>query len=152
MQDLTPKDFILRAAKVSDLDAVRGALLAAGLPVDGVEANLEAFFICERGGRFGGAAGLEVYGRDGLLRSVVVEPGFRRHGVGRQLCETVIAHAGSKGCLDVYLLTLDAAAYFERLGFRVVERDHAPPGIRASEEFSSLCPDTAVLMRRPVKP
>lgn len=144
-------ELTLRNAKASDLDAICGALRAEGLPVDGVEAHLDAFFVCELGGRFGGAAGLEVHGDDGLLRSVVVDPGFRRHGAGRQLCERVMTHAGSKGCLAVYLLTLDAAAYFERLGFRVIKRDEAPPGIRASEEFSSLCPDTAVLMRRSVK-
>lgn len=138
----------VRNAVAADRDAVRKALHAAGLPADGIDSRLDGFFICESGGEFRGAAGLEVHGNDGLLRSVVVVPEIQRHGIGRRLCERVMDHARALGCRAVYLLTVDAAAYFERLGFEVLSRDEAPNGIRQSNEFSALCPADAVLMRK----
>ena len=138
----------LRNAVAADRAGIRDALRAAGLPVDGVDARLDGFFICEIGNEFQGAAGLEIHGEDGLLRSVVVAPDRQRRGIGRRLCERVMDHARDAGCRAVYLLTLDAAGYFERLGFEAIDREKAPNGIRASREFSVLCPDSAVLMRR----
>ena len=45
-------------------------------------------------------------------------------------------------------LTIDAERFFQRHNFEIVERDAAPEEIRSSEEFSSLCPGTAYLMRK----
>lgn len=140
----------LRNAVAGDGHDIRLALRAAGLPVEGLDAQLNGFFICETGGAFHGAAGLEVHGEDGLLRSVVVAPDKQHRGIGRRLCERVMDHARGQGCRAVYLLTLDAAGYFERLGFETIGRDQAPEGIRASREFSVLCPGSAVLMRRKI--
>ncbi|MDX1514946.1 MAG: arsenic resistance N-acetyltransferase ArsN2 [Gammaproteobacteria bacterium] len=140
-----------RNARASDLGAIREALGAAGLPTQGVGGAGE-FFICEADGAFRGAAGVEVYGNDALLRSLVVAPEARRLGLGRRLCEQAVKRARDTGCRAVYLLTLDATEYFARLGFEIVARDQAPAGIQSSGEFSSHCPDSAVLMRRRIEP
>ncbi|MGR8918854.1 MAG: hypothetical protein ACU85V_04495, partial [Gammaproteobacteria bacterium] len=48
----------------------------------------------------------------------------------------------------VSLLTETAAAFFEHLGYSRAPRAAAPATIAATAEFASLCPDTAVCMRR----
>lgn len=142
----------IRIAGADDIAAIRLALRAAGLPAEGVDTDSGTYFVCENAGALLGAAGLEIHGDHGLLRSLVVTPGTRRRGIGQRLCRRVMDEAAKRGCAAVYLLTLDAAAYFERLGFEAIPRSDAPPGIRGSREFSALCPASAVLMRRLVGP
>jgi hypothetical protein len=50
----------------------------------------------------------------------------------------------------LYLLTDTADAYFPRFGFKAVSRDLAPDGIRASREFASACPASAIFMYLPL--
>jgi amino-acid N-acetyltransferase len=44
------------------------------------------------------------------------------------------------------LLTTTAAAFFEKRGYRRLARTSAPAAIRATTQFSALCPSTATLM------
>jgi len=55
---------------------------------------------------------------------------------------------GERGIAELWLLTIDADAFFATSGFSVRGRDDAPSAVRASQEFSSLCPDNAVLMSK----
>lgn len=41
--------------------------------------------------------------------------------------------------------------FFVRFGFARVSREEAPPELQASEEFRSLCPESAAFMRRSVE-
>jgi len=41
-------------------------------------------------------------------------------------------------------------AFFARLGFVAIRRDDVPGGVRASEEFASLCPASATVMHRAI--
>jgi amino-acid N-acetyltransferase len=47
---------------------------------------------------------------------------------------------------DIYLLTTTAPDFFAGLGFRRAGRKTAPPAIRATRQFATLCPASAVLM------
>ena len=142
----------IRAAQASDLTAVRALLLEADLPADGLEDQFgPRYAVAEAGGAseggLVGAAGVEVYGAIGLLRSVVVAPSHRGTGLGRALVADRLAWARRQGLTAVYLLTTTATDFFARLGFERVEREGVPPAIRASREFASVCPSTAVVMR-----
>ncbi len=53
---------------------------------------------------------------------------------------------------EVWLLTIDADPFFEKLGYVVRTRDAAPDVIRGTAEFSSLCPGDAVLMSKELRP
>jgi len=97
-----------------------------------------------------GYAGLEVYGTDALLRSVVVDPARRRAGAGRSIVEATLAEARALGATRVYLLTTSAKAYFERLGFTAIERASAPAAILATRQAVGLCPSSAPLMVKPL--
>lgn len=57
-------------------------------------------------------------------------------------------HAKAHGVEEVYLLTTTAEGFFARLGYERVEREGAPESIRGTKEFSSICPSSAVLMRK----
>ena len=68
-------------------------------------------------------------------------------GVGRALFEAAATQASLENVRRLYLLTTTAREYFLKLGFEVMERESAPPEIRHTAEFASLCPSTAVCMR-----
>jgi len=121
-------------------------LRQAGLPADvGGHGGTAIILATEEGEVVGGVA-LEVYGRHGLLRSLVVAQERRSGGLGGRLTGAAVDEAVGRGLEAVYLLTETAADFFRRLGFSVTERDLAPEGIQASSEFGVLCPDTAVPM------
>jgi amino-acid N-acetyltransferase len=142
-----PGETVIRRAEARDRDAVVGLLAGAGLPVDGVAEHLGDFYVAVRGGEIVGSCGLEVYGPNALLRSVAVSGEERGCGTGRRLVECALADATERGLESVVLLTTSASGYFRRLGFREIGRGEAPGGVRASKEFSHLCPSTATVMR-----
>jgi SAM-dependent methyltransferase len=78
---------------------------------------------------------------------VAVESGLRGKGIARALVSNRLAFAGGAGLREVYLLTMTAARYFERFGFREVNRADVPVEIAATVEFSQACPRTATVMK-----
>ena len=138
----------LRAALTQDLATAEKLLASCELSADGVRDQFgEGYVIAERQGELMGLAGVEIHGRHGLLRSVAVAPALRGAGLGAALVNDRIRWAREQGIESIYLLTTTTAEYFARHGFEVVSRDDAPPEIRASKEFSEMCPSTAVLMK-----
>jgi amino-acid N-acetyltransferase len=96
-----------------------------------------------------GAAVVERYADDGLLRSVVVASSQRGEGNGQRLVAAVEAAAADAGIRSLYLLTEKATGFFADLGYRAVDRRAVPGPLHESDEFSVLCPiDAAVMMKR----
>ena len=118
-------------------------LRASGLPADDCAEQADSFFALFDHDRLVAAGGLERAGEYALLRSLVAHPDYRGRGLGRALCEFLLRRARAQNLVAVYLLTETAAAYFERLGFRRVERGQVPVEIQHTRQFSSLCPDSA---------
>ncbi len=142
--------FSIRSGVADDWEAVRGLLLAAELPVADIDAgSMERFMVAESAqGDVIGAIGIEAHNKVALLRSLVISADAREGGVGRALVERLEALAVSLGVSEVWLLTLEADSYFARLGYEAQSRDAVPAPIRSTEEFATLCPGSAVLMRR----
>jgi N-acetylglutamate synthase-like GNAT family acetyltransferase len=69
------------------------------------------------------------------------------HG-GRRLARQ---QASRRGVASLYLLTTTAEPLFARWGFRRIERDAAPAAVRATKQFASLCPSSAVMMALALK-
>src|SRR5512139_3701066 len=112
------KAWTLRAARAGDLDAVTELMGACGLPAAGVADQFgERYVIAEKDGRIVGAAGLELHGGHGLLRSVAVAPPMRGSGLGADLVRERLEWASERGIDSVYLLTETAERYFARHGF-----------------------------------
>ena len=138
----------VREATPADLPAIERLLTHSGLPLDGVADALPTFVVAQAGADIVGVAGLEVCCDNALLRSVAVADPWRSHGVGRALVTRVIADAEARGIAALYLLTTTAEHYFPRFGFHPIPRDQTPDDIRATAEFTSACPASAVVMCR----
>lgn len=98
-----------------------------------------------------GAIGLQSFDEVGLLRSLVVAQSARSAGCGSKLVRAVERIANETGVRELWLLTTTARDYFENRGFLAVGRELAPPAIRQTAEFTSLCPDSAVLMMKTLR-
>ena len=139
---------VLRPARPEDYDALLKLLESAALPVAGVDAWFDRFVVADSAGRIVGVAGLEVYGTDGLLRSVAVADDWRRRGLGDALTAAILQAAARDGITRVYLLTTTAAEYFPRHGFRRIDREEASDAVKSSLEFGEVCPASSVVMVR----
>lgn len=141
-------DLKIRAATAGDLDVVQRLLEAAALPLDGVTDFFPGnYAVGERADGIIAAIGVERYGSHGLLRSAVVSEAARGTGIGSQLAADRLRWSRAQGLGDVYLLTTTAAPFFERLGFRPVDRSAVPAEVAAAPEFATICPSSAVVMR-----
>jgi amino-acid N-acetyltransferase len=97
-----------------------------------------------------GLVGVQFYGADALLRSLVVSPEHRVHGLGQRLVEHAEQHARRQGATTVYLLTMTAEPFFRARGYLVTSRDGAPSAIRSTPEFSGLCPASSAFLAKPL--
>ncbi|HYH81732.1 MAG TPA: arsenic resistance N-acetyltransferase ArsN2 [Longimicrobium sp.] len=141
-------DFEIRPASDADREAVEGLLGAAGLPPDGLDEQFgDPYAVAVSDGRIVGAAGVEVYGAAGLLRSVVVDHAWRGRGLGAALTRERLGWARERGLDAVYLLTDTAGGYFPRLGFAPVPREQVPEAVRGSLQFATVCPSTADVLK-----
>jgi amino-acid N-acetyltransferase len=141
------KSVAYRFARPEDRAAVEALLVAEELPLDGLAEHFASFVLAVDGDRVVGAAGLEVHDAFGLLRSVVVAPEAKGRGIGQELSRRVLRAAEERGLAGIYLLTMTAAEFFPRLGFRRVRREDVPLPLQASEQFTSACPASAIAMR-----
>ncbi|MEQ1588515.1 MAG: arsenic resistance N-acetyltransferase ArsN2 [Cyclobacteriaceae bacterium] len=94
-----------------------------------------------------GSGGLEFYEGKALLRSLAVSPELRGQQLGKQIVQDLLQQARETGTNEVYLLTQTAFFFFQKLGFTEVQRDLVPAEIKASSEFSHVCPSTAQVMK-----
>jgi amino-acid N-acetyltransferase len=137
-------------ARRSDLPGIRGLLDSESLPsVDITEESLEHFLVYRDQWGVAGVVGIERYGRAALLRSLVVTSDRMGCGIGKGLVTAAEDLAAKLQVHSIYLLTTTAAEFFECRGYRRIEKEEAPPEIRSTQEFSSLCPSTAILMVKP---
>jgi N-acetylglutamate synthase-like GNAT family acetyltransferase len=142
-----PASLIASPLAVWERDGLKAAVIKAGLPADDILAPGALFW------RFAtdddvpaGFGGIEVHGADALMRSVVTLPPLRERGIGRAIVKALEAEALVMKCSAVWLLTTTARDFFGQLGYAVVDRGEVPAAIRATAQFSALCPDTATVM------
>jgi len=131
------------------LSAAVALLESARLPTADLTAeHCEHFFFSGAPENPTGMVGLELYGDVALLRSLVVVSASRGTGEGSALLGHAQQHAMANGVRALYLLTTTAERFFSTRGYRRAPRDSAPAAIRATREFSSICPASSVLMMR----
>lgn len=137
----------IRPALPGDLPLAKTWLQSAGLPTaDLKDVHMQNFLIASAGDAPVGMIGVEEYANCGLLRSLIVDESCRGSGVGERLIAALEERTARHGLQSLWLLTIDADAYFSRLGYAEMPRHEAPQAIQDSAEFSSLCPGDAVLM------
>jgi N-acetylglutamate synthase-like GNAT family acetyltransferase len=140
----------LRAVPLAafERDGLKAALRKVGLPCEDVEQSGPLFWRFDTEDDMpAGFAGLELHGRDALLRSLVTLPPRRRAGFGRAIVAAVEQEARLCGCDAVYLLA-PAPDYFARAGYAALSRDSVPEAIRASSQFHSpICTAAEVMVK-----
>ena len=136
----------IELARPTDRPEIEALLRANRLPTDGFELALATAIVARAEELIVGCSAVEVYGSVGLLRSVCVEPGHRGIGLGWRLVERAEALAGTRGIVELFLLTETAAAWFARHGYEPSARDAAPAPLLESPEFAGACPVSAALL------
>lgn len=127
------------------------ALAKAKLPAADVDAPGRLFWRFEDADQVPlGYGGLEIHGTDALLRSLLTLPPAQGRGVGRAMVAALEVEAAALACRSIWLLTVDAAPYFARLGYAPCAREAASDAIRATEQWRSLCPANATVMSKPL--
>ncbi len=130
-----------------DIKDTIALLEGANLPTADVTPDLLKHFIgTVSDGALTGVVGYESHDQIGLLRSLAVAPAARRLGLAARLIKRIEHVAHDNGIKTFYLLTTDADGYFARRGYTVVSRSDLPASIRATAQFSSLCPGSATPM------
>ncbi|NYH21744.1 arsenic resistance N-acetyltransferase ArsN2 [Paraburkholderia bryophila] len=140
----------IRPAQNDDLGAIKALLAGNDLPSSDVTAELLKDFVVaeDTNGILVGNIGLERFGRDALLRSLVVTEAARDSGLGGNLVAQAEDFARNSEVGELWLLTTTAAEFFRRAGYVTVDRAAAPDKVQASMQFAALCPASAVCMKK----
>lgn len=140
----------IRAATSNDLDAIKTLLVESDLPSSDVTAELlNGFFVVQNEkGVLVGSVGLERFGHKALLRSLVVTTAVRDIGLGRSLVACAEDLARESGISELWLLTMTATEFFRKWRYVAVDRAAVPAEVRASTQFSTLCPSSAACMKK----
>jgi amino-acid N-acetyltransferase len=97
-----------------------------------------------------GTAGLEIFDDCALLRSVSVIKEEQGKGYGKVVNEEIEKYAKESGINCLYLLTTTAKDFFDKQGYCVIKREESPAALQQTAEFTSLCPSTAVVMKKKI--
>ena len=135
-------------ASAQDREEIIRLLQASKLPAEDLPIVLHGFYIAKEEGRIIGLIGMEPYSSFGLLRSMVVDPDYRNRQVAGKLVQLLEEQALAGGVRAMYLLTETAEIYFGKKGYISISRDEVPAEVKASSEFSHVCPVSAVVMKK----
>lgn len=140
-------EIVIAAAKAADIVPIKSVLEANKLPLAGVDDHWRTFLVARQGERVVACGGAEAYPSAVLIRSIAVLPDYQRHGLGRRLVRELLDRLSARGLREFYLLTTTAETYFQKRGFKTIDRDEVHPQLLASREFQDACPAGAVCMR-----
>jgi amino-acid N-acetyltransferase len=137
----------MKIEPLASIELLKEVVSLCGLPIDDLSTLSNAkFFGISEGGTLVAVVGLELYGEVGLLRSLAVLPSYRNTGLGNKLVRHVESFAKQYGIEQLYLLTTTAEDYFLRFGYVPAIRDSAPMAIKATSQFSGLCPASSAFL------
>jgi amino-acid N-acetyltransferase len=138
----------IRSATGRDAGGIRGLLEQSGLPTNDLAASDPEFVVAFEDEEIIGVGALQRFGTAALVRSVAVASNRRGAGIGRSVVLELEHRASELHIPMLVLLTQTARPFFERLGYREIDRNRAPPDVQTSEEFRSLCPASATCMAK----
>jgi amino-acid N-acetyltransferase len=117
------------------------------LPVADLDEE-KLLYLLKDGEKAIGTAGLEIFEDCALLRSVSVVKEEQGKGYGKFLNEAIENYAKESGITCMYLLTTTARNFFDKQGYCKINREETPELIKQTAEFTSLCPSSAVVMKK----
>lgn len=120
------------------------------LPVSDLDDDKHLYALVDTQQQLAGTGGLEFTGHSALLRSISVKKELQGKGLGKQISRQLEQLVSAKGINTIYLLTTTAKSFFEHEAYEVIERDLVPEEVRVTSEFSSVCPSSAIVMKKVV--
>lgn len=150
---MSSNDIRTTKAGKADLSDLLALLTVVGLPHEGVAEHLGNFFVARNAeSKLIACAGLEHYGKLGLLRSVAVSPDSQQTGIGSKITALLLEDARAAGVEEVVLLTTTARDFFaRRFGFLEANRADYNEKLATSQEWSLPRCSSAVFMRLPLQ-
>jgi len=118
-----------------------------GLPVSDIDDDKLLYLLVD-GDKIIGTAGLEIFEDCALLRSVSVIKEAQGKGYGKVINEQIEKYTKESGINCLYLLTTTAKDFFDKQGYCVIKREESPETVKQTAEFTSLCPASAVVMKK----
>jgi amino-acid N-acetyltransferase len=144
---------LYRLATENDLAPVAALLEKYNLPASDLHSSKIDFILAvTEEDEVIGCIGVEQYQSNGLLRSFAVEKAYRNQQIGKTLFDKLISLSVQNGITIMHLLTTTAEEYFGAQGFVLADRNAAPDSIKATAEFSSLCPSSSIYMNKRIVP
>ena len=123
----------IRSAKISDVEAIsslinsyaeRDRMLFRSLA--DIYENLQSFNVVELDGNVIGCCALQIIWSDlGEIKSLAVNEANTDKGLGKMLVTAVVEQARQLCLPKIFALTLNPA-FFEKLGFEIVEKEALP--------------------------
>lgn len=124
---------MIRSAKLEEAEAIQNLLLrytengqVLYRPLAEIEAHIDDFIVAVHDDKIVGACSLKT-AWDGLaeIRSLCIDPGHYRQGIGTALVRECVERALVKGRETAFVLTY-AVSLFEKLGFKTVDKSMLP--------------------------
>ncbi len=143
---IDPAMCVYRRGRPGDEPALAQLIVAGELPPLFIQEFVHGFVVVEHGAEIVGCGGLEVYGDAcGVIRSVVVDERVRGLRIGEKMAALLIEEALAAGIDDVYLFTMHAHPFWQRLGYEDVplEAWKEAPRVCWQYQFLSRYPQAA---------
>lgn len=149
MEDISPTPVIQPLIEENYSDVI-ALLQSEELPTDDLsEENLNQFLgIYSTNKKLIGVVGLEAFPPFAMLRSLVINRNFRGKGYAQALVKAIENRVTKNAIPSLFLLTTTAEDFFQKSGYKKIERSEVPIQIKKSSQYSSLCPSSAVCMRK----
>jgi amino-acid N-acetyltransferase len=134
---------------IDNIDEILSFLADNNLPVSDISVFDPPLFFCIRlNSVLIAVIGLEMFGVDGLLRSLAVAETYRGQHLAQRLVQFAEKYAVAHGITTLYLLTTTASSFFNTLGYTSASRSAAPQKISETTQFSTLCPASSAFLRK----
>jgi N-acetylglutamate synthase-like GNAT family acetyltransferase len=131
---------MIRCANEEDLQNLVDFLERANLGTEGLKETVEYFLLMEdENSRLRATIGVEPFGQNGLLRSLVVSPGMTEKEI-LMLFEQILRLTRDKNIKTLYLATnkITSLSFFEMLGFSTALESTLPEDLYQSEHIKNI--------------
>ncbi len=133
MEKATKLTGTLRKAKMKDAERIQFLIneyakqgLMLPRSINSIYEHIRDFWVYEENREILGTCALTIFWNDlAEVRSLAVDPGHLRRGIGTALVEKAIEEAKEFGINRVFTLTYQVE-FFEKLGFKVIDKNSLP--------------------------
>ena len=139
------KNIAIEPAQEKDAPHIQALLRRENLPTD-IQPHLSYYVVARHLGQIVGCSGMEVHGVYAVLRSLTVDPAYRRSNLSQRLLAARNQIALQQGVTRGYMLTTTVAPIVEAWGYRSIDRSQVPQAILETSEFrGDRCASATVL-------